>query len=82
MPQRIVTLSQQRFDTYIKAAGHNQPRAFALYVWNAKIGASFHILVQAIEVALRNKVNHALVAEFGADWWSEPKFSVLCSKLT
>ncbi|MFG1243301.1 Abi family protein [Xanthobacter sp. V7C-4] len=74
MPQRIVTLSLQRFDTYVIAAGHNQQRAFALYVWNAQIGASFHILIQAIEVALRNRVNHALVSEFGADWWDDATF--------
>ncbi len=74
MPQRIATLSPQRFDTYVIAAGHNQQRAFALYVWNAQIGASFHILIQAIEVALRNRVNHALVSEYGADWWGEPTF--------
>lgn len=74
MPQRISTLSQKRFDTYLIAAGHNQERALALYVWNAQVGASFHILIQAIEVSLRNRINHALVAEFGSDWWRDSNF--------
>jgi hypothetical protein len=62
MPQPVIdTMSQRRFETYLQAAGHDRDRAVALYVWNAKIGASFHIPIQAAEVALRNRVNHALV---------------------
>lgn len=70
----IQTLSQRRFDTYLYAAGHDQNRAIALYLWNAKLGAAFHMPIQAAEVALRNRVNHALVAEFGPDWWKERAF--------
>lgn len=65
----IDTLSPRRFETYLKAAGYERNRALALYVWNAKIGAAFHFPLQAVEVALRNRINHALVAEFGSDWW-------------
>jgi hypothetical protein len=71
----IDTMSPRRFDTYLHAAGHNQERALLLYLWNAKLGASFHIPIQAVEVALRNRINHALVAEFGHDWWSDTKFN-------
>ncbi|HQG29986.1 MAG TPA: hypothetical protein PLY73_15640, partial [Candidatus Ozemobacteraceae bacterium] len=70
----IQTLSKRRFETYLRAAGHDQERAFELYLWNAELGASFHILVQAVEVALRNRVNAVLVMQFGADWWQEDMF--------
>lgn len=70
----IETMSHRRFDTYLHAAGHNQDRALSLYLWNARLGASFHIPIQAVEVALRNRVNHALVAEFGRDWWNDQRF--------
>lgn len=45
-----------------------------MYEWNARLGASFHFPIQAVEVALRNRVNLALVAEFGIDWWKDPRF--------
>lgn len=73
----IQTLSADRFDTYLKAAGHDQDRAIRLYIWNAQIGASFHVPIQAVEVALRNTINHALMAKFGAVWWKEPSFTRL-----
>jgi Abi-like protein len=76
----IQTLSQRRFDTYLQAAGHDQDRAIALYLWNAKLGASFHLPIQAVEIALRNRVNHALVAEFGPDWWNEQRFVALIDR--
>ena len=70
----IRTLSPRRFETYLLEAGHDVQRAMALYEWNARIGASFHIPIQAAEVALRNRVNQALMAEFGRDWWRDLKF--------
>lgn len=76
----ILTLSQRRFDTYLNASGHNKERAIALYLWNAKVGASFHAPIQACEVALRNRVNHALVAEFGPDWWKSCRFVALIDR--
>lgn len=76
----IDTMSHRRFDTYLHAAGHNQNRALLLYLWNAKLGASFHIPIQAVEVALRNRINHALVAEFGPDWWRNAKYLKLIDR--
>ena len=65
----VSTISRERFSTYLTGAGHDESRALALYLWNAQVGAAFHIPLQAVEVALRNSVNHALVAKFGAEWW-------------
>lgn len=76
----IDTMSLSRFDTYLFAAGRNRDRALDLYIWNATLGASFHLPIQAVEVALRNRINHALVTEFGSDWWKEQRFLSLVDR--
>jgi len=63
------TISQGRFGTYFKAAGHDEARALALYLWNAKVGEAFHIPIQAVEVGLRNSVSNALAREYTPNWW-------------
>lgn len=73
----IQTLSTDRFDTYLKAAGYDTNRALALYIWNAKVGAAFHPPIQAVEIALRNSINRALVAKFGANWWQNQSLTGL-----
>lgn len=70
----IQSLSLRRFETYLKAAGHNTERALRLYLWNARLGAAFHLPIQAVEVSLRNRINTVLVAEFGPNWWQEAQF--------
>ena len=37
-------------------------------------GEAFHLPIQAVEIALRNRINSVLVGSFGADWWQEPRF--------
>jgi hypothetical protein len=68
------TLSQARMGTYMLAAGHDETRALQLYQWNAQLGEAFHLPIQAVEIALRNRINAVLVSKFGADWWSNPAF--------
>jgi hypothetical protein len=63
------TLSADRFSTYMVAAGHDQVRAFKMYIWNAHIGEAFHTPIQAVEVALRNCLNYGIIREYGDDWW-------------
>lgn len=71
----IKTLSVDRFDTYLKAAGHDIERAIRLYIWNAQVGASFHLPIQAVEVALRNAISSAASGKFGDDWWRNREFT-------
>jgi hypothetical protein len=73
----IATLSNERFATYLRAAGYDQARALNLYLWNAELGGGFHLPIQAVEIALRNKVNQALVSEFGQNWWRNDRFLAL-----
>lgn len=68
------TISPERLGTYLSAAGHDPERALKLYLWNAQLGEAFHIPIQAVEVGLRNRINHALAAEFGQDWWCADEF--------
>ena len=68
------TLSQHRLSTYLIATGHDEDRALELYVWNARLGESFHLLIQAVEIALRNRIDCALTANFGPEWWRAPTF--------
>jgi hypothetical protein len=76
----IKTLSPERFGTYLMAAGHNYDRAKNLYIWNAHMGESFHTPIQAVEVALRNGVNTALVAKYGPDWWRNGAFLAIIDR--
>lgn len=76
MVDRVIqSLSPIRFETYLRAAGFDKSRAMELYIWNAKLGASFHFPIQATEVALRNRIDYALTAEFGRDWWKAAQFT-------
>ena len=68
------TLSQARMGTYMLEAGHDEARALQLYQWNAQLGEAFHLPIQAVEIALRNRINAVLVSKFGANWWSSTAF--------
>ena len=57
----LTAISPDRFRTYLIAAGHDQRRAFRLYLWNAQLGEAFHMPIQAVEVGLRNAINVALI---------------------
>lgn len=61
------------------ASGHDEGRALALYVWNARLGESFHLPIQAVEIALRNRVNDVLAVCYGADWWKDARFLALAN---
>lgn len=67
-------LSTGRFGTYLVAAGHDHERALALYVWNALVGEAFYLPSQAVEVGLRNRINHALTTLYGNNWWDHVNF--------
>ncbi len=66
-------ISDDRLGTYLTAAGFDADRALELYLWNAEVGEAFHLPIQAVEVALRNRIHAALAAEFGSDWWRSTK---------
>lgn len=70
-------ISVGRLGTYLVAAGFDPSRALQLYIWNARVGEAFHLPIQAVEVGLRNRINDALLAEFGGDWWKDERLLAL-----
>jgi hypothetical protein len=74
------TLSESRLKTYLIIAGYDRIRALKLYMWNAQIGEAFHIPIQSLEVALRNRINAALTNQFGNEWWKAPEFLAIADE--
>jgi hypothetical protein len=73
-------ISDERIGTYLTAAGFDPDRALRLYIWNALVGEAFHLPVQSVEVALRNRVNRHLVELFGQQWWQNDTFLRLAGR--
>lgn len=67
-------ISDERMGTYLTAAGFDADRALRLYIWNALVGEAFHLPVQSVEVALRNRMNLHLIELYGDKWWQEDAF--------
>ena len=70
----VATISPERLGTYLSAAGHDLQRALSLYLWNAEIGAAFHLPIQTFEIALRNKIDQELRSRFISRWMCDPEF--------
>ncbi|MBS1666786.1 MAG: Abi family protein [Bacteroidetes bacterium] len=62
-------LSSQRIDRYLIATGNQKTRTVRLYKANLKIAQSFHPLLGALEVGLRNRINTTLTAHFSDPDW-------------
>lgn len=67
-------ISPARLTTYIRHAHGNARRALQLYAWNVNAGAALYPILQVNEIALRNAVDRALVAQFGTHWPYSPGF--------
>ena len=64
-------LSAGRISTYETAAGVTQPtdpRAVALYAWNAQIASYFLMPLHICEVVVRNAAADAIEAVYGPNW--------------
>jgi hypothetical protein len=70
----LSSISAPRLSSYLEAAKGNEAKALQLYAWNAKMAGSFNILLQAVEVTLRNKISEVLLTHFGKDWWKKQVF--------
>jgi hypothetical protein len=67
-------LSSQRIDRYLIATGNQKTRTVRLYEANLKIAQSFHPLLGALEVILRNRITTILTAHFSdPDWITNQK---------
>ncbi|MBD7990757.1 Abi family protein [Ochrobactrum sp. Sa2BUA5] len=73
-------ISEPRIRRYLIRVSFKSERALKLYIWNAQVGEAFHPCIQASEVSLRNRVNAALIATFGNDWWKSAAFLSLIDR--
>jgi len=55
-------LSPGRFDKYVEAAGEDEEKAAALYVWNNRVGGALYEALGQFEVILRNALDRELAA--------------------
>jgi len=65
------TLSLTRMSTFETAAGvtsHDDPRALALYAWNARVSAALLAPLHICEVVIRNAASEAIEQVYGPRW--------------
>lgn len=63
------SLSPERIGRYLMKAGFDFAYAMDLYLWNARLAKSLQFPLHALEVTLRNAVNHHLVlCNYPQDW--------------
>ncbi|MFD0805495.1 Abi family protein [Nocardioides caeni] len=55
---------------YLSACDGDWERAVELYDWNTKVSSAFFESIHYLEVGLRNAMNQAVSAAFGAAWLS------------
>ncbi len=70
-------LSAPRMNTYLAVAGHDWTRAWAMHLWNAKLGEAFHLPIQTVEVCLRNRLCSVFSALYGPEWGTDDKFEAV-----
>ncbi|MDR2215918.1 MAG: hypothetical protein LBE59_08770 [Nevskiaceae bacterium] len=74
-PVLIDTLiSNERMSSY-QSVFHpaNDVQLMGVYLWNAHVCGVLYPLIGAVEIALRNAINHALLADLGGFWWAGAK---------
>lgn len=61
-------LSRERLQAYLETYGSKE-NALLFYKKNIIISHSFYVFLQFIEIGLRNKINKALVKDYGENWF-------------
>ncbi len=69
-----MALSQERFARYVEWAAGDRSQAVKLYTLNSLISESFYIPLQALEIALRNRIHIVLSAASGDNWYENPLY--------
>ncbi|MGE4290563.1 MAG: Abi family protein [Desulfovibrio sp.] len=62
-------LSQARLDGYKRYSGDSDFDCLLRYLWNSKLSESLYILLQNLEVALRNRMHDALTLYYRTEYW-------------
>ena len=61
-------LSKERLKPYIELT-NNSNEAIDLYEINVIVSHSLYVLLQFLEIGLRNKINNQLISKFGEEWY-------------
>lgn len=65
-------LSLERFARYVAWAEGDRPRAVELYTLNTQVSEALYVPLQALEVALRNRI-HTVMSEAHGPGWFHPE---------
>ena len=65
------TVSDVRFEGYRRAPTETVADLLPRYVWNMALSEALYPTLQALEIALRNRINEAAAVEFDDPWWLE-----------
>lgn len=63
-----LSLSRERLDKYLNAAGNDLDLAIGIYERNTRLAEAFYTPLQALEICLRNRIDRELSQAYGADW--------------
>ena len=66
-------LFANRFAKYLAKTDGNLEEAVRLYAWNTAVSAAFYGPLQALEVALRSRINTQLTEKYGVEWFDIDK---------
>lgn len=64
-----IYLSKERLNKYLDLANGDKEKAIIIYESNIIISHSFYVILQFIEITLRNKINNALIECFSKEWY-------------
>jgi hypothetical protein len=67
-------LSLERFSRYLAWADGDRARAIELYTLNTRISESLYIPLQALEIALRNRIHAVMTEARHVSWFSDNGF--------
>ncbi|MEQ9442904.1 MAG: Abi family protein [Cyclobacteriaceae bacterium] len=62
-------VSDERFNRYLQRCGGDESLAKAYYESNVAISQACYIILEALEITLRNKVHHKLSQEYNNEQW-------------
>ena len=65
------SLSKDRLQSYLTAAGGEETQALQLYIWNTQLSAALYQPLQGLEITLRNAFHRQLSLTYGNDWYDQ-----------
>jgi hypothetical protein len=77
-----VALSLERFSRYLAWAEGDRGRAIELYTLNTRISESLYVPLQALEIALRNRIHAVMTEDHHESWFETDPFQLNARQTT